>query len=524
MQARLRTALPAAAFEAGSGRRRASKDAWTAAALVAWGAALLLLAVIFVRYLSYAADIVRYPFGLNYSEGLIWQQALWLGGPHMYGDIGRFPFLVFEYPPVYHLLVRALAALGPDMLLAGRLVSFVSTLVAAALMASLAARLAEGTGRLPQATAALLAGLLPFTLLPVISWSPLLRVDMLGLAFTAGGLRLAVAALRRRRLLIPSILLFVLACYTKQTFVAAPVAVLILWLLRDPRAAIRAGACGLVAGLVALGLLSWLTHGGFLRHILGYNINRFSLAVAVGQAGKWLLAYGVFAALAGLAVALRLRGLVRRVGQGGVLAAMREDEAPWLSALLCLYLLFSTVTLAFAGKSGASINYFIEWLCLWCVLIGWLAAAFLAGRARSGPLSVCLPLALVLQMLPVPGSLAFLHAAQISPARTRAAQALLDRVRAIPGPLLSDDMVLVRQAGREVGLEPAILAELSANGQWPEQALVGLLQRRFFGAVITAYGPGDPTFEARYLPRTREALLAAYPHVETYGDYRLRLP
>jgi hypothetical protein len=42
--------------------------------------------------------------------------------------------------------------------------------------------------------------------------------------------------------------------------------------------------------------------------------------------------------------------------------------------------------------------------------------------------------------------------------------------------------------------------------------------------VITAYDPGDPTFDSRYLPRSRDALLAAYPHVERYGDYRLRLP
>jgi hypothetical protein len=50
------------------------------------------------------------------------------------------------------------------------------------------------------------------------------------------------------------------------------------------------------------------------------------------------------------------------------------------------------------------------------------------------------------------------------------------------------------------------------------------LNAHYFGAVITAYDPGDPTFDARYLPRTQAALLADYPHVQRFGDYRLRLP
>jgi hypothetical protein len=84
-------------------------------------------------------------------------------------------------------------------------------------------------------------------------------------------------------------------------------------------------------------------------------------------------------------------------------------------------------------------------------------------------------------------------------------------------------MVLTIEAGREVGPEPGILLELARRGAWDERLLTDKLREHYFGAVITAYDPGDPTFDARYLPATQAAMLAAYPHVEKYGDYRLRL-
>ena len=83
--------------------------------LAAHGAVLLALVAHCAAYLSYALAAIRYPFALDYGEGIVWQQALLIPGEHMYGDITRFPFLVFHYPPVYHLVTRAAAVLNGDM-------------------------------------------------------------------------------------------------------------------------------------------------------------------------------------------------------------------------------------------------------------------------------------------------------------------------------------------------------------------------------------------------------------------------
>jgi hypothetical protein len=50
-------------------------------------------------------------------------------GPRMYGPIDHLPFIVFHYPPAYHLASRAVMALGVDPLAAWRMVSLAATAV-----------------------------------------------------------------------------------------------------------------------------------------------------------------------------------------------------------------------------------------------------------------------------------------------------------------------------------------------------------------------------------------------------------
>ena len=96
--------------------------------------ALLLVGLVlhFAVYLRYAIAETQYPFEIFDAEGIVWQQVLLIPGPRMYGDITRFPFVVFHYPPLFHLIVRTVAALDISPLAAGRGLSVLSTLVLAA--------------------------------------------------------------------------------------------------------------------------------------------------------------------------------------------------------------------------------------------------------------------------------------------------------------------------------------------------------------------------------------------------------
>ena len=97
-------------------------------------------------------------------------------------------------------------------------------------------------------------------------------------------------------------------------------------------------------------------------------------------------------------------------------------------------------------------------------------------------------------------------------------------MRALPGPVLSDDLALLKLAGKDVPIEPYIFAELGTAGFWHEQALVDMLNEGKFSAVVTFKDPGDIVFNDRFLPRTVAAMQLHYPHVVNFGDVRLRLP
>jgi hypothetical protein len=87
-----------------------------------------------------------------------------------------------------------------------------------------------------------------------------------------------------------AMVLFVLAAFTKQTCLIAPLATVSVMVPVNPRRALKVFCFGLLLGGAVLASLNWITDGGFLRHLVLYNINRFSLGLAareiLGQASQ----------------------------------------------------------------------------------------------------------------------------------------------------------------------------------------------------------------------------------------------
>ena len=82
--------------------------------------------------------LIAYPFGVDYGEGIVWQQMLYIVHGKGYSPIGVYPAIVYHYPPVFHLVTAAVAAVfSLDGLAAGRWVSWTATLATAALIGHL---------------------------------------------------------------------------------------------------------------------------------------------------------------------------------------------------------------------------------------------------------------------------------------------------------------------------------------------------------------------------------------------------
>ena len=197
---------------------------------------LVVLTAHFVAVLDAWFDAVRYPFELDYGEGIVWQQAMLIPGSRMYGNIHDFPYIVFHYPPVYHLAVHAIASLGVDWLIAGRGLSVVAAFATGTLVAALVFHAARTSkSRTASMVGASVAGLITFTYVPVVVCASLMRVDMLAVALSFLGVYCAIRSLDRPWLLYPAVVAFVLAVFTKQTAVAAPLATFPVLFLLEPR-------------------------------------------------------------------------------------------------------------------------------------------------------------------------------------------------------------------------------------------------------------------------------------------------
>jgi hypothetical protein len=504
--------------------------------MLAWTATILLLVVCFACFLHFAWGAIRFAFEMDYTEGEIWRQANAIPGPRAYGDINAYPWIAFEYPPLFYIVAKGVAVVTGSFLSAGRLVSVAATIVSSGLIFSLVlmgARLGgtPADGMIAGPVAALMA----LTIVPIIAFATLVHVDNLALMFSLAGVALAAAALRRPPLLYCAVLAFVAATFTKQTCIAGPLAVLLVWGVRDPRLTARAFGAGLALGLVCTAWLEAATGGGFLRHILGYNINVWRLHNLLVLTGNVVRDCSTVLVLALVAVTMCWALLAERAalrGPADALRRMRDDAEIAFLVLITAYSAFSFGVCLLAGKNGASVNYFVELLYACCVWLGLLVLLHLRGAAailaRPWPqrlaFTLSLPALLAWQVIDMPRIFLANETMLYGPAILRDETTLLEAVRATDKPVLSDDIALVLLAGKDAPIEPFIFAELAAAGKWDEEKLLAMLRARSFGAVITYRDPGDVTFDVRFRPRTEAAILQFYPKVTRYGEFRLRMP
>jgi hypothetical protein len=473
---------------------------------LAWLIALTFVAVRFFRFIGNGWFAVRYPYEIDYGEGIVWQQADMILAGTGYGDITRFPFIVFHYPPIYHLAASATDLLFPgDWLAAGRLVALVSTLACACLcswLVLLATRKNDD-----RAAGAILAAIMFLSAAPVVVWGALARVDMLALALCLGGLVAGIKSFEKPKLIILGAFLFVLALFTRQTAIFAPAALFGTMLLIHARLAFVGIGWSTLFGLAGLGLTSVLTDGRFVEHIFLYNVNRFSFAHFQKEVDQGLLGQPQYWVLTLLSAIFLVWALWR---------SRRESTIPSVGALagkVCLsYLAFSLISLVLVAKLGSNVNYFVD-LCAAAAILSGMAAARVSRQLLSGSVfgqyfGVGLIIAVMWSAVSIP-------AAYVDQARKRPAISALDQqvreIRVASKPVLSDDMVVIRKAGKQVVWEPAIFSELAHAGMWDEKLIVQMIDDREFAFIRTIGTKGMPLFDARYRPAVIEAIDRAYP-------------
>ncbi len=483
----------------------------------------LLIKQLFV-FLGNGYFALNWPFEIDYAEGIVWQQTNAMFTPQAYGSIFGFPAIVFHYTPFFHVMTRVIVAMtGFDTLYSARALSLVSTLATAVLVAKIATLSVhrETTERTP-VIAGVIGGLCVFSLYPVLIASPVMRSDMFAIFWSFFGFYLGLRAFVTPRLIYAAAICFVAAVFTKQTAIAAPLAIFGMYLWLRPRLAVQGVAVCLILGLVLVLGLSWATSGGFLKHIFLYNLNRISLVMFPGVAAL-VVQQLPFVACALFVIAQRRSTLKERLaGQSARHATLGQADVCLIGvSLYCATAMLMTLT---ALKSGSYLNYFVEWLCVIAVLVGmgmddilgiWSRLKTESSiKARELVLAMAAPAACILQPIgvvnPVLGS--SWHVGDRADK-----EALLAEVKMARGPIISDEMVMLIRGGKPVVWESMIFAELAATGVWDEKPFLDKIRKHEFSMLIV--GPRHVFSENVW-----NAFRAEYPVKRAFGDFTMYLP
>jgi hypothetical protein len=511
----------------------AQRSPWTTASGIVLIASLATLLVLllgnYAFYARYVYDTVRYPFEMDYGEGIVWWQMAGLGrAGGMYTDVHAYPYIVYHYPPVYHAVSFVAAAMWGDALAAGRAVSAACTLVLAGLMAIVVVQ-AAGRAAPPVARAvgAAVAALLPFGIRAVFEWSPLMRVDMMAVMLNVAGICLFLASRRRPWLFYVAGLVFVLATFTKQTMITGAAACFTVSALVRPALTLRVVALSVAAGLAGLAVLTVATDGQFLLHVFRYNANAYRLDLLIDLWGRIVVDHCyMLAAVAASIVALgwSFREVSRPFTIGGWKTYLRREPQAVAAAVVILYVGAGTLTSLSLGKVGAYYNHAIDWMVGWSLVIALavthlvrlsLTAETAAARMRATAAGVAVALVTVLQV--------YVGGARWTTVPDdddrKAAQQVLGMIQRTPGPVWSADMVLPMKAGKDVIAEPAIVSDLSRQGLWDQGPFLARLRDHWFDlVVIRQWGVHLFTQEMQ------DAVEQSYPVVEQIGDYKVYRP
>lgn len=250
------------------------------------------------------------------------------------------------YTPLYFLFVGNLMKVFGITPIVSKVVSTICVFVTALLIYYVGRKLSDRKA-VPIVPAVL------FMLYPaVINWAVVqTMIDLMGLMLTTIGI---VLCLNKKYLW--SIIPFVLAIFTKQYFVSAPIAVSVYLLLKRDWKMVTCYVAGLIFLFVAgLTLGNWLTHGTFVTHVVGY-LDAPTFVSSTNQASYLARTVGgTLVCLAYLAPVLILTGYgiwkTRTLGLVGIFL------------IVSLVVLLVTI-----GKAGSGTNYTFDALVAGCCL------------------------------------------------------------------------------------------------------------------------------------------------------------
>ncbi len=459
-----------------------------------WRIIYVLLGIYILFYIVNSMLIIIYPYQISYPEGFLLNQALAVAqGKTIYNSIAAYPFLVANYPPVYPYLCGLFVKLFGASFAWGRIVSFLSVIACAYLIYLIVKRETD-----QERFAWLSALLFPGSVI-VYNISTQCRVDMLGLLLSLSGLWFALKNIDKKTIYL-SIIFFVAALFTKQTFAAAPIAFAVyLFFLNRTRGFLFIVITILSYSIVFL-VLNALTNGELYRHNILYNANPYSFLFAVKMYGSFLKTHLI---LFTLSLAYMVFSPVKK----------------HILSLFPIYFIVAALIAFTVGKIGSNINYFLELIAVASIIAG-LCANELMENIKA---QLVIP-ALIIAQLILFAHLPFMTGKTPSRNDRETEQRMSAIIQATSGDIISEDAGILVLNNRKVLYQPFEFTQLKYQGLWDQSRFVRDIVGQKFALLILGSDIQGSYDEERFTPEIVTAITNSYVLDEKIDDWYLYVP
>ena len=417
-------------------------------------------------YMINAYTAITFPYAIDYGEGILLNQAKLISqGINIYQDISDYPFTMAMYTPLYSLLSSLFIKFFGISFSSGRFISVASAIIIGILIYVI---IKEKTNR----QIALLSSLIFFGSPYIYAWTSLFRVDTLGLLFSLCGIYFVYKYENNNNVYV-AIPFFILSIYTKQSFIAAPLASVIYLVLRDKKRGIAfAGLMGLSV-IIPYAIINYFTEGEFYLHTVVYNASTFSIKMAVVRYLEMMKSHMI---LFGFAMTYTIYKLSNR--------ELR---------LIIIYFMIAVVMAISVGKPGASVNYFLELIAISCMLSGALLGEMkfrIDNEILSNKLIIVLLLLQLVSFFNVPHGY-WWRQGQDKATAINNFNKISSYVKQANDNILSQDASFVVLNGKPYLYQPAVLTELQRQGIWDQSRLVGDLQDEKYSLLLLYFDVND---------------------------------
>ncbi len=447
--------------------------------------------------------LLTLPFEINDSEGVVLNQAWRLAhGLALYPPVDHSPYILSVYTPLYPLVVSWFLDVESIGFFAARLLSLMSFAGIGIAVFFILRTLTQSRWWSFAGTVLILcSGHLQ-------SWATLCRVDMLGIFLSLAGLWCYVA--RRRGIgLIAAYLFCLAALMTKQTLLAAPLAILIDRILCNRRRGIIEAGAFFATLAIAFITLQIASDGHFFGHAFYYVATPLSAAQLMLYLRQ--IAFGYPVLLIGITILLAT-------------PLRRERDLRWLLAYVALGLGAGLTTL----KTGAAENHWLEFIIaatLCFAVLGARAPRILASPPSWKPLLIALAL-LQLGLILLNQNLSLLAVRRADAYRSEEGQRIDDVVRSTPGPILTEQAGWAVRNGKAFLFDAFSFTQMHYQERWDEQPLIDRLDDGEFSLILTQFDIRNPPAQKmqRFTPNILATIQKRYRLQKRIGTWHVYAP